>query len=214
MMNHPQRPSRAAFAHRCAALAPRGAAAVLALLAACAQCAAPASAPSAGAVSLTGAPVSPTGAPVAPNGAPGGAASTATEPAPLTAAEAPLLGAWTEGLTAEARAQLAALPPEQAIALRASLGDTLVFRADHTLRIYPRCAQAAQFGRAAIEGLPARWEVVGGRMLRVQGDRNGRPFERSTAFRLHDDQLDFFDTMASKPQVMGRYEGPVPPRCQ
>jgi hypothetical protein len=186
---------------------------LLALLAAfAAHAAAPASAPSAGAVSLTGAPVSLSGAPV--GSASASSDSAASEPAPLTAAETPLVGAWTDGLTPEVRAQLAALPPEQAVALRASLGDTLVFRADHTLRIYPRCAQAAQFGRTALEGLPAQWEVIGGRMLRVQGERQGKPFERSTAFRVHDDQIDFFDTMASKPQVMGRYDGPVPPRCR
>jgi hypothetical protein len=195
-MNHATRLSRPALAHRRAALA-------LALLAAfAARAAGPASAPSAGAISLTGAPVSLAAAPAA------------TEAAPLAAAEAPFVGAWTEGLTGAVRAQLAALPADQAVALRARLGDTLVFRADHTLRIYPRCSQAAQFGRMAVEGLPARWEVIGGRALRVQGERGGQPFERTTAFRIQGDELDFFDTMASKPQVMGRYDGPVPPRCQ
>ena len=168
-----------------------------------ARAAGPASAPPAGAVSLTGAPVA------SPNGSPSAAA-----PVPLTAAEAAFVGAWTDGLTTSVRAQLAALPPDQAAALRANLGDTLVFRADRTMRIYPRCAQAAQFGRAAAEGLPARWEVVDGRMLRVSSERGGQPLDRSTAFRLEGDELKFFESMASKPQVMGRYEGPLPPRCQ
>ena len=177
---------------------------VLALVAAGggARAAGAASTPPPGAVSLTGAPAT------AP------AASSAEAPtAPLAAAEAGFVGAWTDGLTPQVRARLAALPPDEAAALRAKLGDTLVFRADHTLRIFPRCAQAAQFGGAAAEGLPARWEVVGGRTLRVSSERGGQPVDRSTAFRLEGDELRFFETMAAKPQVMGRYDGPLPPRC-
>jgi hypothetical protein len=168
-----------------------------------AQAAGPASPSSAGTVSLTGAPVASTDG-----------ASAAAPPAPLGAGEAAFVGAWTDGLTPDVRAQLAALPPEQAVALRAQLGDTLVFRADHTLRIYPRCAQAAQFGRAAVEGLPARWEVVNGRSLHVTSNAGRQPMDRTTAFRIEGDELKFFESMASKPQVMGRYDGPVPPRCQ
>jgi len=178
-------------------------AAVLLATALCgARAAGSASAPPAGAVSLTGAPAA------APNG------PTAATPAPLSAAEAAFVGAWTDGLTAQVRARLAGLPADQATALRAQLGDTLVFRADHTMRIYPRCTQAAKFGRAAAEGLPARWEVVGGRTLRVSSQRDGQAVDRSTAFRIEGDVLTFFESMASKPQVMGRYDGPLPPRCE
>jgi len=129
-----------------------------------------ASAPPAGAVSLTGAPAASPNDPPAP-----------AQPAPLSAAESALVGAWTDGLTAPLRAQLAALPPDEAVALRAKLGDTLVFRADHTLRIFPRCEQAAQFGRAAAEGLPARWGIAGGGKLHVTSDRGAQPIDRSTA---------------------------------
>jgi hypothetical protein len=140
-----------------------------------------------------------------------GAPATADAPS-LPAGEAALLGAWMEGFTPEVRAQLATLPPERADELRAHLGDTLVFRSDHTLRIFPRCEQAAQIG-AGPEGLGARWELVDGRILHVSAERGGQPIDRRTRFRIAGDELSFFDNMAAKPQVMGRYDGPLPPRC-
>jgi hypothetical protein len=186
-------------------LRPAAAGLALALLAAAgARAAGPSSAPSPAAISLTGAPVTPESA---------ASPSPASAAAPLTAAEAALLGAWTEGLGASVRAQLASLPPEQAAALRARLGDTLVFRADHTLRIFPRCSQAAQFGRDAALGLPARWEILGGRTLRVTSDRSGQPVDRNTLFKVEGDELSFYESMAARPQLMGRYEGPLPPAC-
>jgi hypothetical protein len=148
-----------------------------------------------GSVSLTGAPSAP-----------------ASESAPLSAEEAHLVGSWLEGLSAQARQQLAAMPPERAAAMRQMLGDTLVFRADHTMTIYPRCAQRAAYGKAGEQGLAARWHIDG-RKLRVTAEQNGRPIDRSTPFKLDGDELTFFENMAVRPQVMGRYDSPLPPRC-
>jgi len=153
-----------------------------------------------GKVSLTGAI---TGAP--------GASETAT---PLSAAETPLVGAWQEGLSAQVRKQLAAMPADRARMLRQRLGDTLVFQADHTMRIYPRCAQAAEFGVSARLGLPAQWRVDESQTLQVTADRGGKAVDRATKFRVVGEELSFFESMASRPQVLGRYDGPLPPDCR
>jgi hypothetical protein len=159
-----------------------------------------------GAVSLTGAAsdshVSLTGAPSAP----------ASQAAPLSADESKLVGAWLEGLTPAVRERLASLPPERAAAMGQMLGDTLVFRADHTMTIYPRCAQRASFGKSGALGLGAQWRIEGTK-LRVTAEREGKPLDRLTPFKLDGDQLFFFENMAARPQVMGRYDGPLPPHC-
>jgi hypothetical protein len=147
-----------------------------------------------GSVSLTGAP-----------------SAAAAEPA-LSAEESKLVGAWLEGLSGQARAQLAAMPPERAASALQTLGDTLVFRADHTMTIYPRCAQRVNFGKAGVMGLSAQWHVEGNK-LRVTADNQGKPIDRTTAFKLDGDELSFFESMAARPQVMGRYNGPLPPKC-
>src|SRR6185436_773036 len=89
-----------------------------------------------GTVSLTGAP-----------------SASASEPVPLRADEAALVGAWQEGLTSAVRERLTKLPADRAASLRQMLGDTLVIRPDHTMTIYPRCAQRAAFGKAGEKGL-------------------------------------------------------------
>jgi hypothetical protein len=149
-----------------------------------------------GSISLTGAP----------------SAATPEPAAALGTEESKLVGAWLEGLSGQVRAQLAAMPPERAASAIQSLGDTLVFRADHTMTIYPRCAQRVNFGKAGVMGLSANWHVEGNK-LRVTAEAQGKPLDRTTAFRLDGDELSFFESMAARPQVMGRYNGPLPPKC-
>jgi hypothetical protein len=152
-------------------------------------------------VSLTGAL---TGAPARPR----------HRRAPLTAARSRSLGAWQEGLR-RARAQAARRAAADIAPACCASGSATrsSSRPDHTTADLPALLAGAELPVSRGWACRAQWRVDDGQTLQVTADRGAKSVDAPPCSGWRR-RAELLRSMATRPQVLGRYDGPLPPDCR
>ena len=126
--------------------------------------------------------------------------------------EAPLVGAWQEGMTPKAAAWN---EKQLAMATKAGLlGAVTQFNPDHTLVVYPRCgAKRDEMRKAGFDPLKGNWTLSEAGDLISEFKANGRSMKVENKLTWRDGQMTLLNKDGSVAQKAGRYLGPLPPRC-
>lgn len=125
----------------------------------------------------------------------------------VAANEVALTGLWQEGLTSNLR-----LLPQEKL-LKIHTGNVLVFSADHTFRLYPKCGrEKIDWEKRGVGYLGGSWKLTTANQLHIVMEAMGKKIERDVEIASKGDDLIFISPSNPKEQF-GKFAGTAPQQC-